>query len=773
MVYNNATLGYIPNVLTFGIRTRMLLLLMVATTIPLWALNFFWTTTARQRLRQTAQQHQALIAEKSASNVDAFLNEKIRALIVHSQSNSMQQLNATQAKTELEALMYQDKDLERVSLANKSGRELVALDNQLHSLPLRDIANYNEFKVVNFLAGKEYLSPVTINSRGDPTVNLAVPLIAFTKPQDLNTISTAEPGVIRNASDIKGVLLVTINLGDLWQSVLAHVENTSTSSYAYVVDDKGTIIAHPDNRLLRQQHDASQVPIVAKFMKQIDNNVTAGTLEGNSEKNTPVLAAYHIIPTAKWALVFQESQTSIYASVTQISQLGFVLAGVGVLIVALVSYALSRYITTPILKLAAAADKIGKGDLDTAVDVKRSDEIGALGKRITAMAQSLKRHILHLQTERNQLQVILNSSTEGIIAINQAGTIVIANKAVGQLTKKANSLIVGQSIEQVLPWTLANKRPFKIDYRQPGIQSHKGLEYVSPDGITHYLDLSVAHVQASPESVTAIITIHDQTKSRDLDNMKVDFVSMAAHELRTPVTAIRGYLELIMYKFAQSLPEQLSGYIHQTHKSALELNGLVNNLLSISRIERGHLTLSLEKVDLAETLGHTKQNLQLSAREKDIRLIFEGQASDCFVWADPIAVQEVVNNLLSNAIKYTPPGGQVNIQLKRDGSTWLTTISDTGVGIPANALPNLFTKFYRVQGGLASDNTGTGIGLFISKSIIERHGGKIWVQSKVGEGSTFAFTLPAFSPEQQRALINSQPQNIRRQRGWITKNITR
>jgi signal transduction histidine kinase len=258
--------------------------------------------------------------------------------------------------------------------------------------------------------------------------------------------------------------------------------------------------------------------------------------------------------------------------------------------------------------------------------------------------------------------------------------------------------------------------------------------------------------------------------------MKVDFVSMAAHELRTPLAAIRGYLELVTYKDAEKFAPESTKYLNQALKSTSELGSLITNLLDVTRIERGTLTFNMEKVDLATDIKQAVQDVSFTAKDKNITTTYVGPEQGYSIIADKIAIHEVINNLLTNAIKYTPAGGSVSITLTQDDNTFVARFKDSGIGIPKQAMSHLFTKFYRVHGGLSSGSTGTGLGLFISRSIIERHGGSISVESEEGIGSTFIVKLPVMNSAQFEAIETaraSQENITRRHRGWVTKNIAR
>ncbi|HSW80326.1 MAG TPA: HAMP domain-containing sensor histidine kinase, partial [Candidatus Saccharimonadales bacterium] len=297
--------------------------------------------------------------------------------------------------------------------------------------------------------------------------------------------------------------------------------------------------------------------------------------------------------------------------------------------------------------------------------------------------------------------------------------------------------------------------------------------------VIHYVKVIVSQVRSSNDQEQSgshtIVTIHDETRSRELEAMKVDFVSMAAHELRTPLAAISGYLELLKIKERENLQGENKRYVDQALISAKELGDLINNLLDVTRIEKGTLALHMEEVDLAASAHQAVQDAYFTAQKKNISLSYAGEENNCMVVGDEVALREIINNLLTNAIKYTENGGSIHVNFGKRGQTFAVSVKDTGYGIPKASLPNLFTKFYRVHGGLDSGSTGTGLGLYISKSIAERHGGTITVESQEGIGSTFTFIIPELTAARLDEMKQKQPGNlnVRRHRGWVTQNINR
>lgn len=490
-----------------------------------------------------------------------------------------------------------------------------------------------------------------------------------------------------------------------------------------------------------------------------------------------VLVTSRSIGFSDWILATKIDLDEALAPINQLRTSLIIIVVLFTLALAAVAFYLTRYFTKPILLVSKAAESFGRGEFGSRVDFKRKDEIGALGNSINTMGQSLRDFVASLEAQRNRLEVILNSTAESIMAIDKNGTILLANAASSELTQLPQALIVGKPINSI--FTLKRDlQDFAIDYSKTGTTIYSELEYVNAGNITHYVKLIVAQVSGQQKAGQAqtIVTVHDETKSRDLENMKVDFVSMAAHELRTPLAATRGYLELITFKEGENVAADIKNYLNQALKSTAELGGLIDNLLGVTRIERGTLTLHPDKVDIAIDIQQAIRNANFSATDKRITLAYSGPTKDCFVIADQIALHEVINNLINNAIKYTNSGGNVTISLIPQDKNYVINFKDTGIGIPEQAMQNLFTKFYRVHGGLNSGSTGTGLGLFISKSIIERHGGAISVQSEVGVGSTFTITLPVFNLDKFTALQNRQQPThtpTRGSRGWTTKNIAR
>lgn len=229
---------------------------------------------------------------------------------------------------------------------------------------------------------------------------------------------------------------------------------------------------------------------------------------------------------------------------------------------------------------------------------------------------------------------------------------------------------------------------------------------------------------------------------KQLEELKKEFVFIAAHELRTPVTAIKGYLSMVMDGDAGPVSSSIKELLEKVIKSNQRLINLVNDLLEVARSEAGRLTIKVAAVDITEPIKAVLSELQPLADEKSIKMVYEPPANLPHALADSDRVKEVMVNLIGNAIKYTIGSGTVTISHEVRGRELITHIKDTGIGMPKEAQKKLFEKFYRVQDEKTRGITGTGLGLFIVKQIIEKMNGKIWVESEEGKGSVFSFSLP-------------------------------
>ncbi len=279
-------------------------------------------------------------------------------------------------------------------------------------------------------------------------------------------------------------------------------------------------------------------------------------------------------------------------------------------------------------------------------------------------------------------------------------------------------------------------------------------------------DLVAGFSKDSASGVEVILSFFDRSETYNRDDLEVGFVSMAVHELRTPLTVLRGYIEVFQDEVGPNLNPEMQQFLEKMQASALQLTAFVSNILNLARVEENQLALKLREESMEEMLRPAIDDLRLRAtvQNKNIELaIDEGIPS---VGADQISVNEIINNLVDNAIKYSPDGQKIVVHsfVNSDGMVQVD-VQDFGIGVPESVMPTLFEKFHRSHKSRVQVG-GTGLGLYLCKSLVRAHGGNIWVRSKEGEGAIFSFTLLPFS-QIESSETEGEDGIIRGAHGWI------
>ncbi len=354
-------------------------------------------------------------------------------------------------------------------------------------------------------------------------------------------------------------------------------------------------------------------------------------------------------------------------------------------------------------------------------------------------------------TQRDTLSKIIEAFKDTVIAYDSKFNISICNSAGEAIIGKQLADLKGKSIWDMITLNDIDGKVNLDEMLKSPANTHAGIEkknlhFVNQLGATTPVNLIVTPIEnGAGLDLAGFIVLHDISKEKQLEDMKLDFVSIAAHELRTPITSIRGYLSLLLESEWQKKNSEDLGMLKRVDLSAQRLYALIDNLLSVSKIERGRITVHARAIDWLGLINQVVVELAHQASAKNITLkVTAPESALPQVSADPLLINEVVSNLITNAIVYTPTGGAITVSFQVENKSLITHISDTGEGIPADSQEHLFTKFYRVSKPLEQGSKGTGLGLYISKSIIDMHKGKIWVDSQPGKGSTFSFSLPLY-----------------------------
>lgn len=381
-------------------------------------------------------------------------------------------------------------------------------------------------------------------------------------------------------------------------------------------------------------------------------------------------------------------------------------------------------------------------------DIRSGDEFEEVGnafnlliQKLTTTIQALERDQQIAISEKNKLGEVLSSITDGIIALDFNKNILLVNKAAQELTGYSEAELYNRPIDQMVHLFDDQEEILSKTYCRQNF--NKSGKLIGKNGRERKVNIvTVAVLGMVQTNLNCVLVLHDLSKETELEQIKFDFVSMASHELKTPLTSIIGYLSVFLNENKEKIPKAEIDLLDKAFVSAQQLLTLIQNLLNVNKIERDQISVSIEPLDYSPVLSKVTEDLRGQANQKNIVLNLNVPQQLPKVFADPLRLGEVVTNLLANAINYTNPGGKVEIVVEVSPAELTTTVADTGVGIPKEAIPHLFNKFFRISNNLQKADKGTGLGLYIAKSIIEKLHGKIWVESEVGKGSRFYFTLP-------------------------------
>lgn len=410
-----------------------------------------------------------------------------------------------------------------------------------------------------------------------------------------------------------------------------------------------------------------------------------------------------------------------------------------IIIAAAISLYVSRRISQPLEQMERGAQRFAGGDLAHRLLVPDSEELGGLADSLNQMAQQLGDRIRATTEQHNELEAVLASMREGLIAVDTEERILTLNLAAGSLLGIDISTAKGHTIQEMI-------RNADLQRFLGRVLMEQGLteaEIILHGMETKFLQVSGTVLRDSGgRKIGALIVLNDITRLRRLEDIRREFVANVSHELKTPVTSIKGFVETL-HEGAIEDKENARKFLEIISKQADRLNAIIEDLLSLSRIEqeaeRGEIQLAEENLKIVfET---AIRDFEKRAEERNIKVTLNC-GDDIRVKANTRLLEQAVGNLLDNAIKYSEPGSAVEVEVVKNENEVAIEVSDHGCGIAPEHLPRLFERFYRVDRARSREMGGTGLGLAIVKHITQAHGGYVAVESTIGKGSTFTIHLP-------------------------------
>ncbi|MFZ5802809.1 MAG: ATP-binding protein [Candidatus Omnitrophota bacterium] len=416
-------------------------------------------------------------------------------------------------------------------------------------------------------------------------------------------------------------------------------------------------------------------------------------------------------------------------------------AAAGIAVILVIGILMGGRLTRRVGELVEAARRYGAGDLTSAAAAMDSDELNVLATSMRRMAAALQKRIEELEIEKTKLGAVLDHMIEGVLAVDRANCVLMANPAVAKMFRTSHDQMIGRSLMEI------TRNP-KIDQMmREAVQSSGVVAQEIELGLPERSVLrgNAIGISKTEGALCGILVLHDVTDVRRLENLRRDFVANVSHELRTPLTSIRGFLETLLTELSSGR-EQEKHFLQMMQEDTDRLTRLIDDLLELSKIESGEVPLSCKRLDLRAEIGKVLEASAPSLARKKIRIDNAiGAEPAIFVSADPDRLQQVLVNLVDNAVKFNKEGGLIRFSACRDGAIVRVEIEDTGIGIPEKVIPRIFERFFRADKARSRELGGTGLGLAIVKHIIEAHSGAVHCSSRLGQGSVFSFTLPAAS----------------------------
>ena len=409
------------------------------------------------------------------------------------------------------------------------------------------------------------------------------------------------------------------------------------------------------------------------------------------------------------------------------------------------SLLLTRRIVQPLTEMTTATEKIASGEYDIALQVKSKDELGMLAREITTMSQKLKAfrdlNVGKVIVEKQRSEAIVQSIADGIIVVDSELKIMAINPIAASIANVKSMLATNNHFLDVFDnrELYQHLRDTAETGKPPQLESD--ILTVEREQKTQYYKFAITPVVSEAEDVIgAILLLQDVTKLKELDNLKSEFVATASHELRTPLTGMLMSLNLLTETTEDKLSDSESELLDTAVEDVERLRSLVNDLLDLSKIESGKIELDFVDVEVDFLLDKAISALQIQAQQKEITLAKQSLSQEIQVKADANKIIWVLTNLIANALRYSDPGEEIKIGATPRNSWVEIFVTDKGAGIPLEYQGKIFDKFVQVE--TEKDVGGSGLGLAICKEMVQAHGGRIWVDSTVGEGSTFTFTVP-------------------------------
>ena len=436
--------------------------------------------------------------------------------------------------------------------------------------------------------------------------------------------------------------------------------------------------------------------------------------------------------------------TNIESRYTQVKDIGVIFVSsslIAIVLVIIVTFLISQGITKPIAEMKKQTEKIAEGNYTGEVKIYSDDELGQLGQAINDLSFKIKEAQESTESERQRLDSVLRHMSDGVIATDRRGRIVIMNTAALDILNLKSEKVIGIPLLEILPLEE------HVTFRELLETQQERLIHLEEDGEDSMIQCEFSVIQRESGFISGLVCVlTDVTEQQKIERERRNFVSNVSHELRTPLTSIKSYTEALV-DGAWENKEIAPGFLNVIETETDRMMRMITDLLNLSRMDQNRFGLEKEFINMNELVVHIVNRFEMVLqsepyRDKNYRILTDITQRDLWVELDQDKITQVLDNIINNAIKYSPDGGRIIVRLMETHTDIIVSVSDEGLGIARKDIPHLFDRFYRVDKARSRAMGGSGLGLAIAQEVVQLHGGKIWVNSIENKGSTFFVSLP-------------------------------
>ncbi|PIR50447.1 hypothetical protein COU78_06210 [Candidatus Peregrinibacteria bacterium CG10_big_fil_rev_8_21_14_0_10_49_24] len=577
--------------------------------------------------------------------------------------------------------------------------------------------------------------------------------IAYAQIQDDNGMVLGTLAIRYDVGALLQNILSVSSLGDTAEVLLGREngQNLILLHHRYAEEVGGLLFLGS----LQEEYDQSE--FLAKAVRREEGMGRTEDYEG-----ADVFAAYRYLPTFGWGLVVKmdvrEAMAGVLALRATLATVGLVI----ILLAALLSVILARHVTEPVRTLSTRMAKLQPGywqyrrSVHTGDELEVLDNVAAdLAKRLDIFSKDLEGQVrqrtkeLSMQFQKDR--AILQSIQHGIVAVDAKGVITDINKSAADMIGEKEADVVGKPINSVLRLTQHGKFISTSSHpvlrcltQKKAVPTEPGIRWslYRVSGQLIPITISVSPVLARKKVLGGIAVFYDTTDERRVDYIKSEFISLASHQLRTPLSSLQWYIELFGSAGEPKLSSVQKEYLQEMDTASKRMAKLVDALLHAARLEGNNISPANQKINLTEFVQDISEELRSLAKVSKISCEVQIPKRPYMVNTDPILLHIVFQNLFSNAVKYGIEGGQVKVSMNVKNREYEIHIEDNGIGIPKKSQPRIFERLFRAENVLLTDTDGSGLGLYISRMLMENLHGSIRFKSTEKKGSIFTITLP-------------------------------